>query len=251
MGNVSKLGDPWNHLELAIDLVSCVRDGIPWKFLMKSKSCWNTHTIPSLQGGLVYTPPPKFNIDTQKFAIFQAGVTKKNGIQPVSFQGFRPDLLFFSGWPKRNDQTMPDAWNRQQTSKPGRSIKKPRKWMNPGWQTPCKSMKKKVGGMSQPKNSQALKMTVDFCHTPLPVFFCLIRLFFCLSKTIWSSLGILVLSVGCFSFCGMKSCESWWPWVWYTIQTLHGTYGSRTYASQLNTQEDRRLERAWKDDIIL
>lgn len=104
---------------------------------------------------------------------------------------------------------MPDAWNRQRTSKPGRLIKKPRKWMNPGWQTPCKSMKKKVGGMSQPKNSQALKMTVDFCHTPC-LFFCLIRLFFCLSKTVWSSLGILVLSVGCFSFCGMKSCESWW-----------------------------------------
>ena len=81
--------------------------------------------------------------------------------------------------------------------------------MNPGWQTPCKSMKKKVGGMSQPKISQALKMTVDFCHTPC-LFFCLIRLFFCLSKTVWSSLGILVLSVGCFSFCGMKSCESWW-----------------------------------------
>ena len=89
-----------------------------------------------------------------------------------------------------------------------------------------------------------------FLSHALPVF-CLIRLFFCLSKTVWSSLGILVLSVGCFFFLWHEILWVLVTWVWYTIQTLHGTYGSRTYASQLNTQEDRRLKRTWKDAIIL
>lgn len=109
--------------------------------------------------------------------------------------------------------------------------------------------KKGIGGMSRQKNPKLWRWWL-ISHA-LRMFLFSYTFMFLFVKEIWSSLGILVLSVGCFSlvdrlwkaFCGMKLCESWW----LEFDTPHNPCMGLMEAEHMQASWTRKKTGGWKE----